>query len=81
MDIEAARAIFLTPMPVGIVTKEELQLQDENPNMKSIMRGFGLNVDRISATLEGNEQEYLGVDMEEAFGLANFDKPPLTIRV
>lgn len=80
-DIEAARAIYLTPMPVGDITKEELQLQDEDPNIKSIMRGFDLDLDRIEMrtgfeeTPLENEKALLGVDLEEAFGLSSLDKP------
>ena len=83
-DIEAARAIYLTPMPVESLSKEELSLQEEDSNMSAIMKGFDLDIDRIEVrsgfeevTLEGNEKEYLGIDIDEAFGLASLDKQPM----
>lgn len=83
-DIEAARAIYLTPIPVESLSKEELSLQEEDPNMSAIMKGFDLDIDRIEirsafeeVTLEGNEKEFLGIDIDEAFGLASFDKQPM----
>lgn len=81
-DIEAARAIYLTPMPVESISKKELVLQDEDPNMAAIMQGFDLDIDRIEVrsgfeehTLDANESRYLGLDLDEAFGLASLDKP------
>lgn len=81
-DIEAARAIYLTPIPVESLSKEELSLQAEDPNMPAIMRGFDLDIDRIQVrsgfeemTLEGNESEYLGVNIDHAFSMASLNKP------
>jgi hypothetical protein len=83
VDIVAARAIFLTPMPVDSISKEDLALKDEDPNLSAIMRGFDLDTSRIDVrsgfeeqvSLDGNEQEYLGrVDFDEAFGIAGLDR-------
>lgn len=81
-DIEAARAIYLTPMPVDFLSKDKVALQEEDPNISAILKGFDLDIDRIGMrsgfednTLEGNENRYLGLDFDEAFGLASLDKP------
>lgn len=69
-------------MPVESLLKEELALQDEDPNMAAIMKGFDLDIDRVEVrsgfeehTLDGNENRYLGFDFDEAFGLASLDSP------
>jgi len=68
-------------MPVESLSEEELSLQEEDPNMAAIMKGFDLDISRVEVrsgfeeSLEGNEKEHVGIDFDEAFGLASIDKP------
>lgn len=69
-------------MPVESLSEEELSLQEEDPNMAAIMKGFDLDISRIEVrsgfegeSLEGSEKGYFEIDIDEAFGLASIDKP------
>ena len=63
-EIKAARAIFLSPIPVDGYSASDFDLKPEDPNLFSMIRGFGLDTEMANTTqCSGFELQEGGLDL------------------
>ena len=66
-SVEAARAIYKTPIPVHTYTPSDFQQKSEDPGLLATLTGFG-HVEESALDVDG---------LDAAFGIASLgDSPP-----